>query len=119
MHACGHDSHTGVLLAVAKILKRYEAGMKVRVKLLFQPSKKGEISGAKSMVDHGAADDVDFVICTHCENNLEAGLIGYRAGDYMASCNPITIVFKGKTTTPPCRSRAWTPLPWPWRPTAS
>ena len=97
MHACGHDSHTGVLLAVAKILKRHEAEMKVRVKLLFQPSEEGEISGAKSMVDYGAADDVDYVICTHCENNLEAGFIGYRAGDYMAACNPITIVFKGKT----------------------
>lgn len=97
MHACGHDSHTGVLLAVARILKRHESDMKVRVKLLFQPSEEGEISGAKSMVDHGAADDVDYVICTHCENNLQAGFIGYRAGDYMAACNPITIVFKGKT----------------------
>ena len=97
MHACGHDSHTGVLLAVAKILKRHEADMKVRVKLLFQPSEEGEISGAKSMVDHGAADDIDFAICTHCENSLGVGLIGYRAGDYMAACNPITITFHGKT----------------------
>ena len=97
MHACGHDAHTGILLAVAKILKRYEKDMNVRVKLLFQPSEEGEVSGAKSMVDHGAADDVDVVISTHTENNLDYGLIGCKAGDYMAACNPITITFKGKT----------------------
>ena len=97
MHACGHDSHTGILLAVARMLKRREAEMKVRVKLLFQPSEEGEISGAKSMADHGAVDDVDYVVCTHCDNDIPVGYIGCRAGDYMAACNPITITFCGKT----------------------
>ena len=97
MHACGHDSHTALLLAAARILKRMEDQLPCRVKLLFQPSEECEQSGAKSMVDHGAADDVDFVVCTHCENSMETGIIGYHPGDYMAACNPITITFRGKT----------------------
>ena len=97
MHACGDDSHTANLLTVAKILKRHEAEMKVRVKLLFQPSEECEVSGAKSMVDHGAADDVDLVVMTHCSNDLPSGTIGYRIGPLNAACDPVTIVFKGKT----------------------
>lgn len=97
MHACGHDAHTAILLTVARILKRREAELKARVKLLFQPSEEGEISGAKSMVEHGAADDVDCVLATHCDNDVPVGKIGVRSGDYMAACNPITIVFRGKT----------------------
>lgn len=97
MHACGHDSHTAVLLTVARILKRHEKEMQVRVKLLFQPSEEGECSGAKSMVEHGAAEDVDYVLATHCDNDIPVGQIGVRAGDYMAACNPITLTFRGKT----------------------
>ena len=97
MHACGHDAHTAVLLAVAKLLKPMEENLPCRVKLLFQPSEECEISGARSMVDHGAVDDVDFVVCTHTENRLETGKLGYRMGDHMAACNPITITFRGKT----------------------
>ena len=97
MHACGHDSHTAVLLAVAQYLKEHEAELPCRVRLVFQPSEEGQISGAAMMVENGVMDGVDHIICTHCENALEAGILGYRAGDYMAACIPSTLRFLGKT----------------------
>ncbi|MBE5782210.1 MAG: amidohydrolase [Clostridiales bacterium] len=97
MHACGHDSHTGVLLAVARYLKEQEENLPCRVRLIFQPSEEGAISGAKMMVENGVMEGVDHILCTHCENALEAGKIGYCAGDYMAACVPLTIVFHGHT----------------------
>ncbi len=97
MHACGHDSHTGVLLAVARVLKRMEKELPCRVKLLFQPSEECEISGAKMMMENGAVDDTDLVICTHCDNAQPVGTIGWCAGDYMAACDPISMTFFGKT----------------------
>ena len=96
MHACGHDSHTAVLLTVAQVLKRHEAEMKVRVKLLFQPSEEGAESGAKSMVEHGAVEDVDCVIAAHCDNELEAGTIGICSGGYMTASTLIKLVFLGQ-----------------------
>lgn len=97
MHACGHDSHTAILLAVAKVLKAREAELPCKIRLFFQPSEEGAVSGAKMMVDNGAMDGVDAVICTHCDNDLDAGMIGVHSGDYMAACVPVTIRFFGRT----------------------
>lgn len=97
MHACGHDSHTAVLLAVAKELKEREGALPCKIRLFFQPSEECAVSGAKMMVDNGAMDGVDAVIATHCENALDAGFIGVHPGDYMAACIPITIRFFGRT----------------------
>lgn len=98
MHACGHDSHTAILLAVAKYLKENENNLKCRVRLIFQPSEEGAISGAKMMVENGVCDGVDHIICTHCENAMDTGKIGICYGDYMAACIPATICFKGRTS---------------------
>ena len=97
MHACGHDAHTAVLLATAKYFKAHETELPCRIRLIFQPSEEGAISGAKMMVENGVMDGVDHILCTHCENALEAGKIGYCEGDYMAACVPLTITFFGRT----------------------
>ncbi len=97
MHACGHDSHTAILLAVAKYLKMYETDLKVRVRLIFQPSEECAESGAKMMVENGVMDGVDHIICTHCENALDVGKIGVCVGDHMAACVPLNVKFYGKT----------------------
>ena len=98
MHACGHDSHTAVLLAVAKYLKENEKNLPCKVRLIFQPSEEGAISGAKMLVDNGVMDGVEHIICTHCENAMETGKIGICYGDYMAACIPATIRFRGRTS---------------------
>jgi len=97
MHACGHDSHTAVLLAVAKYLKNQESRLPCRIRFLFQPSEEGAVSGAKMMVENGVMEGVDQILCTHCENALDAGTIGICSGDYMAACIPATIRFLGRT----------------------
>ena len=40
MHACGHDGHTAILLATAKILKKHESELDRRVYLVFQPAEE-------------------------------------------------------------------------------
>ena len=95
MHACGHDSHTAVLLTAAKILKAHEKELPCGVKLIFQPSEECQESGAHMMTQNGVMDDVDTVLGIHCENALEAGRVGIRDGAYMAACIPIDIRFTG------------------------
>lgn len=98
MHACGHDSHTAILLTAAKVLKEREAELPCNVKLFFQPSEEGAVSGAKMMVDNGCLEGVEAVIATHCETPLQVGTIGCCSGDYMAACIPICLKFYGVTS---------------------
>lgn len=97
MHACGHDTHTAILLTVGRVLARIKDQLPCKVMLLFQPSEECEQSGAKVMVENGVMDEVDYCICTHCGNSHHANVIGSCIGDYCAACDPITIVFHGKT----------------------
>ena len=98
MHACGHDSHTAALLAVAKHLKENEAALTRRVRLLFQPAEESAVSGAKMMMENAVLEGVDEVICTHCDNTVNVGELVICPGDYMAACIPLTITFFGKTS---------------------
>lgn len=97
MHACGHDTHTAILLTAARVLSRVRDQLPCKVRVLFQPSEECEQSGAECMAKNGAAEEVDGCVGIHCDNALPTGTIGTHSGDYMAACDPITIAFYGKT----------------------
>lgn len=64
MHACGHDGHTAIGLAVANALAACRAELAGQVKLIFQPAEEGA-RGAKAMVSRGIVDDVDYFLGMH------------------------------------------------------
>ncbi|WP_177505675.1 amidohydrolase [Anaerosinus sp.] len=64
MHACGHDGHTSVGLAVAEILMQMKDELAGTVKLFFQPAEEG-VRGAKAMVESGLADNIDYMLGAH------------------------------------------------------
>jgi len=77
MHACGHDSHTAMLLGVAALLS--QRSFPGQVRLLFQPSEEGGydhgVSGAPRMIEDGALDGVDAVIALHVYGTLDTGTV--------------------------------------------
>lgn len=74
IHACGHDSHTAMLLAVASQMK--DQVKKGTLKLLFQPAEEA-ITGALAMVKAGVMEDVDYVLGSHIRpiQDVEAGKV--------------------------------------------
>ncbi|ANJ66882.1 peptidase M20 [Halothiobacillus diazotrophicus] len=64
MHACGHDGHTAVLMAVARWLKSREHELPGPVSLLFQPAEEGG-HGARAMIEDGALEGVDWIFGWH------------------------------------------------------
>ncbi|MCI8510582.1 MAG: M20 family metallo-hydrolase [Lachnospiraceae bacterium] len=71
MHACGHDGHTAIGLAVAEILTELKDALHGTVKLIFQPAEEG-VKGGKSVVGHGHLDDVDFFLSGHIYSEKDA-----------------------------------------------
>jgi amidohydrolase len=98
MHACGHDAHTAVLLAVARYLKAHENELKRRIRFIFQPAEESSVSGARMMLESGVLNGVSEVIAAHCDNSIPVGEIGLCSGDYMAACIPATFTFRGKAS---------------------
>lgn len=64
MHACGHDGHAASGLGVASVLMDIKDHLHGTVKLIFQPGEEG-LRGAKSIVEAGHLDDVDFFLASH------------------------------------------------------
>ncbi len=95
MHACGHDGHTTIALAVADILSKRRAELNGNVKFIFQPAEE-VIGGAEPMVKAGAMDGVDGVIGLHLISDYAVGRVGVRVGTVFASADKFVATVRGK-----------------------
>lgn len=107
MHACGHDGHTAILMAVAEVLAGMKEQIPGTVKFIFQPSEEGisdplptpqSSYGARAMVQAGVLDGVDAIFGLHVSSGLPTGVIGYRSGPLLASADSFKIRVTGRQT---------------------
>ncbi|MGB0429756.1 MAG: M20 metallopeptidase family protein [Bacteroidia bacterium] len=98
MHACGHDVHTTAMLGAILILNDTKDQWEGSVKIIFQPGEEKLPGGASLMINEGLFQKhpVTNVIGQHVLPELETGKVGFKAGNYMASCDEIYITVNGK-----------------------
>ena len=104
MHACGHDTHTAILMGVAEILTALRPRLPGTVKFIFQPAEEGvpqgEEGGAALMVKEGVLENPkpEAILGLHVLSSVPTGKLEYRSGPVMASIDSFRITVRGRQT---------------------
>ena len=104
MHACGHDTHTAMLVGAAKLLAARRDEIPGRVLFMFQPGEEGH-HGARYMLEEGLLDvpalpdgspsPVTGAFALHITSTLPTGWVATRGGPCMASADQFLIRVHG------------------------
>jgi amidohydrolase len=109
MHACGHDSHTAVLMGVAEVLAKNRDSLRGNILFVFQPAEEGappgEEGGASIMLREGVFDRYkpEVMFGWHAWASINTGSIGYRSGPFMAGSQAWKAVVAGRRSSMGCR----------------
>jgi len=101
MHACGHDSHTAMLMGAAEVLAGMRDQFAGTIVFLFQPAEEerpdDQPAGAELMIAEGALDHPHptSIFGIHV-GPFNAGSIGYVAGPIMAAQETFEVTVTGK-----------------------
>lgn len=98
MHACGHDSHTAMLVGAAKVLKQHQSELAGSVDFFFQTGEEG-FFGAREVLEEGLFDapcSPDAVFALHITPLLEAGVFTGRPGPLLAAADTFEMIVRGK-----------------------
>jgi len=93
MHACGHDGHVAIGLAVAERLSRSPCASRFR--FLFQPAEEGA-GGAEACAADGVLEGVTAAFGLHLWNQLPVGKIGVNRGALLAAVDEFAIAVEGR-----------------------
>lgn len=99
MHACGHDGHTAMALALAEYVSAHLSELPRNVLFLFQPAEE-TTGGAKLVCESGVFEKYrcDRIFGWHLWPDLPAGTIASRPGPLLARSSEVTVTVTGKSS---------------------
>jgi amidohydrolase len=97
MHACGHDGHTAILLAVVNVLTELQDALNGEFVFIFQHAEETPPGGARELVEAGILEGVDYVIGGHLWSTVPVGEIQITEGPVSAASDIFNIEIEGKS----------------------
>ena len=96
MHACGHDGHMAMVLALAQHLALHLDELPRSVLLVFQPAEE-TTGGAKVVCESGVFERcrVDRIFGFHLWPDLPEGQVASRPGALLAASNEVNVLVHG------------------------
>ncbi len=97
MHACGHDGHVAIGLAVARLLAQERERLAGRVKFVFQPGEEGW-GGAEAMIREGVLENPrpDLALGLHLWNDAPVGRVAVTVGPTMSAAEKWRCTLRGR-----------------------
>jgi len=97
MHACGHDGHIAIALAMASVLQRSKASLAGSVRFAFQPAEE-HVGGAQRMIDDGvmAEPKIERVFGLHIWASTLVGQVLVAPGPVFAASTHFRIIIRGR-----------------------
>ena len=98
MHACGHDGHTALLLALARYFAPLRQEIAGNIKFIFQPGEEVPPGGAIRMIERGVMENpkVDAIFALHHATENRTGDVGVRSGPFLAGAASFTLRLRVK-----------------------
>lgn len=95
-HLCGHDGHTTILMALARLLSRHRPATG-RVVLMFQPAEETG-AGAAAVIDDPEFKTItpDYAFSLHNMPGLPLGHVGLTSGPVNCASRGLRVAFTGK-----------------------
>ena len=97
MHACAHDGHVAIALALAEAVQASRSTLAGTVRFAFQPAEE-RIGGARRMIDEGVMDDppVDAAFGLHIWADTPTGDVLITPGPLFAAATHFRIIVRGR-----------------------
>lgn len=97
MHACAHDGHVAIALALAELLQRGRDALAGSVRLAFQPAEE-HVGGARRMIGEGLMDHprIDRVYGLHIWATEPVGRVLVTPGAIFAAATHFRIIIRGE-----------------------
>ncbi|NCB29717.1 MAG: amidohydrolase, partial [Clostridia bacterium] len=96
MHACGHDGHASMLLALAKLLCEHRESICGEARLIFQHAEELPPGGAIELARAGVLENVEAVFGLHLSSGFDTGVFASKSGVLTSNVDRFTVKVAGR-----------------------